>query len=162
MTDSLDFPEDPECLAAWLDQWIGDLDNLPEVVITLVKRAGRMPRDRSAKQVLRSILGPSDLRAVGERGLTALADRPALLRWLIEEPGSLLELQEWIFTVGAPYWGTVSSTTPAMRARIRRSLTVGMSRLKQVMKEGPPDRRAPQDVAGVDSEKPSIPPQDAS
>ena len=108
---SLEFPDEPERLAASLEDVLCGA-NLPQLVAELRAVAAD---DRPAV-TLEQLLGP-DRESLLASGLGVLPHER--LRSLLQHPQLLLELQEFIYSYGGGYWLTwlrSRPTSPALQA----------------------------------------------
>lgn len=121
---SLDIPDDRDSLARWIEDRLLGLD-LRELVIELAA----LREDGTASRSLSDICGP-DLPQALESGLASL---PAeTLRDLLQNPQTLLELQEQVFIDGGEYWSTAEASPPH-----RRAIDTGWHRLQRAIATQP-------------------------
>src|SRR5438105_2162472 len=100
---AMNIPDDPARLPGWLEQHLVGLD-LAALVLELLavqRSAGQAP------VAVTELLGDR-LTQVLQKGLTSLP--PDILKRLLRQPQSLLELQALILTQGGAYWAQLPAS----------------------------------------------------
>lgn len=110
-----EIPDDHEQLAQWLEPILVGPD-----LRSLVSELSAIHPDSPINSNMKSILG-SNLESVLQKGLHSL-DATSISR-LINEPISLLELQERVLTHGGTYWREIVQRQESLHATIERTRT---------------------------------------